>query len=190
MRDGLWFGDAVLVAVGAADPVDVVGTFGAGESRVHFFDVDAAVGHLRVAGFAGGGCVLVVSGVAGEATDALVNTDGRAVVAGADLRAVVIGGSDGVGLRLARRVALIAERLALIGADFYCAWAVGELRKSRAGGSAKCICSRRSNIARESVADGGVAEIRVKALFARLLRDASGGRPCRASWAGQRSWRA
>ncbi len=129
MRDGLWFGNAVLVAVGAADPVDVVGTFGAGESGVHFFDVDAAVRHLRVAGFAGGCCVLVVSSVAGETTDALVNTDGSAVVARADLRAVVISSRDGVGLGLARRVALIAERLALIGADFYCAWAVGELRE-------------------------------------------------------------
>ncbi len=129
MGYGLWLWDAVLVAVGAADPVDVMRAFGAGESGVHFFDVDAAVRHLRVAGFAGGCCVFVVAGVAREATDALVNADGGAVVARTDLGSVVIGSRDGVGLRLARRVALVAERLALIGADFYRACAIGQLRE-------------------------------------------------------------
>ena len=85
-----WLGDAVLVAVGAADPVDVVRAFGIGEGGVHLLDINAAVGHLRVAGFAGCGCILVVAGVAGETTDAFVNSHGCAVVAGGDLRAPVI----------------------------------------------------------------------------------------------------
>ncbi len=115
------FRDAVLMAVGAADPVDVVGAFGAGEGRIHLLDVDAAVGHLRMTGFAGGGGVLIVSGVAGEATDALVDADGGAVVARSDLRTPVICSRDGGGVRLARCVALITERLALVGTDFHCA---------------------------------------------------------------------
>lgn len=78
-RFRLW--NAVLVAVFAADPVDVVGTLGSGKCRVHFFYVDAAVGHLGVAVLAGGSGVFVVAGMAGETADALVNTDGRAVVA-------------------------------------------------------------------------------------------------------------
>ena len=126
---GLWLWNAVLVAVSAADPVDVVGAFGAGESRVHFFYVDAAVRHLRMAGFAGGGRVLVVSGVTGETTDALVDTDGGAIVAGTDLRTPVICSGDCGGFRLARCVALVAEGLSLIGTYFYPAGTVGQLRK-------------------------------------------------------------
>ena len=86
----LWHWNAVLMAIGAADPMDVVSTPGAGEGRVHFLDVDAAVGHLRMAGFAGGGGVLVVSAVAGEAADAFMDADRGAVVPGADLRTPVI----------------------------------------------------------------------------------------------------
>jgi len=37
------FWNAMLVAIGAADPVDVVGASGAGEGGVHLLDVDAAV---------------------------------------------------------------------------------------------------------------------------------------------------
>ena len=117
------------MAVGATDPVDVVRTFRVGEGRVHLFDIETAVGHLRVAGFAGGRRVLVVTGVASEAADAFVNTHGCAVVAGADLRAIVVlsGGSAGVGD--AGRVALVTDGLALIGADLYDARAIEELRE-------------------------------------------------------------
>ena len=52
MGDGVWFGGAMFMAVSAADPVNVVGAFGAGEGGVHLLNVDAAVGHLRVTGFA------------------------------------------------------------------------------------------------------------------------------------------
>ncbi len=129
MDDGLWFGNAVLVAVGAADPVNVVGAFGADEGRVHLFDVDAAMGHLWMAGLAGGCGAFVVSSMTGEAANAFVDTDGRAVVAGSELRTVVICGRDGVGLGLARCVALVAEGLTLIGTDCYGARSVPELRK-------------------------------------------------------------
>jgi len=121
----------MLVAIGAADPVDVVGASGAGEGGVHLLDVDAAVRHLRVAGLAGGCCVFVVAGMACETTDALVNADGSAIVAGAELRTVVIGRCDGISFRLAWRVALVAECLALVGADFYGPRAVGKFRESK-----------------------------------------------------------
>lgn len=126
-RFRLW--NAVLVAIFAADPVDVVGAFGAGKCRVHFLDVDAAVGHLRVAVFTGGGCVLVVAGVTGEATDSFVNADGGAVVAGAGLRTVVICGRNGIGLGLSRGVALVTESLTLVGAYPYGPCAIRELRE-------------------------------------------------------------
>ena len=71
----------MLVAVCAFDPVDVVGAGGGGVGGVHFFDIETAVGHLRVAVFAGGAGVGVVAGVAGYATEAFVDTDGGAVVA-------------------------------------------------------------------------------------------------------------
>lgn len=131
LNGGFEFWNAVLVAVCAADPVDVVDAFGTGEGRVHLFDVNAAMRHLRVAGLAGSCCVFVVAGVAGETTDAFVNSYGSAIIAGAELRTVVIGRCEGSNFRLARRVALVAECLTLIGADFYSARAVGEIRKSK-----------------------------------------------------------
>ncbi len=107
------------MTVGAANPVNIVGAFSVGESRIHLLDVYAAMRHLGVAGFAGRGGILVVANVAGKAADAFVDTHRRAVVAGSNLRAPVICSGDGGGLRLARRVALIAERLALIGTDLH-----------------------------------------------------------------------
>ena len=107
------------MTVGASDPVNVVGAFPVGESRIHLLDVDAAMRHLRVAGFAGRCCVLVVADVAGKAADAFVDAHRRAVVAGANLRAPVICSGNGRSIRLARRVALIAECLALVRTDFY-----------------------------------------------------------------------
>ena len=121
LHRGLWLWNAVLMAVVAADPVNVVRALRVCESRVHLFDVDAAVGHLRMASLAGGGGVLVVPGVAGEAADALMDAHRRTVVARSNLRAPVILSGDGGSIRLARRVALIAESLALVGADLHCA---------------------------------------------------------------------
>ena len=85
------------------------GLFALAIGGIHFLNVQAAVGHLGMAGLAGSARILVVPGVAGEATEAFVNTDGGAIVAGAELRAPVIGRRDCSGLRLARRVALIAK---------------------------------------------------------------------------------
>ena len=75
----LW--DAVLMAVRAADPVNIVGALRIGEGGVHLLHIDAAVGHLRVARFARPGGILAVSIVAGEAADSFVNAHGRAVIA-------------------------------------------------------------------------------------------------------------
>jgi hypothetical protein len=109
----------MLMTVGAANPVNIVGAFPVGESRIHLLDIDAAMRHLGMAGFAGRCCVLVVTDVAGNAADAFVDAHRRAVVAGSNLRAPVICSGDGGSIRLARRVALIAESLALVGTDFY-----------------------------------------------------------------------
>src|ERR1700760_3061873 len=103
------------MAVGAANPVNVVGAFRARESCIHLFDVDAAVGHLGMAVFAGGSGVLIVSGVAGETADAFVYAHGRAVVARSNLRTPVVCRGYSRSLRLAWGMALIAERLALVG---------------------------------------------------------------------------
>lgn len=106
LRDvgALFLGDAFGVAVLAFYEVEVVGALGVFEGGVHFFDVEAAVGKSGVAGGAGRAGLLAVFEVAGEATEAFVNAYGSAVIAGADL----LCGEWGV--------ALVAERLALIGA--------------------------------------------------------------------------
>lgn len=109
----------MLMTVNAADPMDIVSASGAGECRVHFLDIDAAMRHLRVAGFAGGCRVLVVPGMASEAADSLVNADGSAIVARADLWAIVICCSGCARFGLARRVALVAKRLPRIGTDLH-----------------------------------------------------------------------
>ena len=44
----LGFRDAVLMAVGATHPVNIVLAFSIGECGVHLLHIDAAVGHLRV----------------------------------------------------------------------------------------------------------------------------------------------
>ena len=79
--------------------MDVVRAVRVLEGRVHRLDVDAAVRQARVAGGAGGAGGLAVLRVAGEAAQALVDADGRPVVAREDL----VPGP--------RRVALVAERL-------------------------------------------------------------------------------
>lgn len=107
------------MAVCAANPVNVVGAFRAGECCVHLFDVDAAVGHLGVAVFARGGSVFIVACVARETADAFVHPNRRAIIARSNLRTPVVCGGYGSGLRLAWRVALIAQRLALVRADCY-----------------------------------------------------------------------
>ena len=56
----------VLVTVGAFDPVYVVRARGAGEGRIHLLNVETAMGHLRMAGFAGRSRVLIVPIVTGK----------------------------------------------------------------------------------------------------------------------------
>ncbi len=77
--------------------------------------------------------VLVVAVVTGEAAQAFVHAHGRAVVAGADLRTPVICRGGGRSFGLARRVALVAESLALVGTDCYGARSVPELRNRKQG---------------------------------------------------------
>ena len=65
--------------------------------------------------------LLAVFFVAGETTEAFVDSDGRAVVAGSDLVAGLWG------------MALVAESLALVGADLDQASAFEHLRKRQSG---------------------------------------------------------
>ena len=79
------------MAIGALDPMDVVGAGRVYIGRVHLLHVDAAMRHLRMTGLARRPRVLVMSIVAGDAAQALVNAHRRAVVAGAHLGAPTIG---------------------------------------------------------------------------------------------------
>jgi len=77
----LGFRDPVLVAIRATDPVNIVGTGGAGIGGVHFLNVEPAVGHLGMAGLAGGSRVFRVASVAGDATQALMDAHRGAIIA-------------------------------------------------------------------------------------------------------------
>jgi len=93
------------MAIDAFDKVNVVGTLGGFEGRVHGFDVHATIGELRMAIGTGGPRLLAMALVAREAAESFVNTDGSPVIAGADLQ--VCEGS----------VALVAESLSDVGTD-------------------------------------------------------------------------
>ena len=54
----------MLMAIGAANPVNIVGTGRAGIGCVHLLHIKAAVRHLRMTGLARGSRVLAVAGVA------------------------------------------------------------------------------------------------------------------------------
>jgi hypothetical protein len=103
----------------ALDPMDVVRASRIGESSVHLFDVEAAVGHLGMTRSAGCPRILIVAAVAGEATDALVNAQRSAVVSRTNLRSPVMQCSRRAGLRLSRCVTLIAKSLTLVRTDLY-----------------------------------------------------------------------
>ena len=90
------------MAIDALDRMHVVGAFHAFERRIHGLNVDSAVGELRLTGRAGCSRRLAVLFVAGEATEALMNADRGAVVAGTDLGGCLWG------------VALVAKSLALV----------------------------------------------------------------------------
>lgn len=113
--DRLLFGDAVGVAVLAFHEVDVVRTGSVFEGGVHFFDVEAAIGKARMTGAATGARLQPVFQVAGHAAESFVDADGSSVVAGTNLRSGQ------------RRVALIAERLTLIGAAVHAALLIEQL---------------------------------------------------------------
>lgn len=114
MGDRLGFWHSVLMAVGAADPVDIVRALCVGECRVHGFDVDTAIGHLGMTRLAGGRGIFIVTGMASPAADALMDADWRAIVSRRKLRTPMIRGGDCAGFWNSRRMALVAESLTLI----------------------------------------------------------------------------
>jgi hypothetical protein len=68
------------MAVGALYPMDVVRA-GCAEIRgIHLLDIETAVGHLRMAGFARGACILIVSGMAGDTAQAFMDAYRSAIV--------------------------------------------------------------------------------------------------------------
>lgn len=75
------------------------------ERCVHGFNVEPAVRQARVTLGAGGSCALIMSGVAGQATQALMHSHARAIIAGTGLESVI------------GRMALVAWRLTHIGRD-------------------------------------------------------------------------
>lgn len=126
--------DAVLMAIPAFNPVDIVGAGGVDVGCVHLLHIDAAVGHLRMACLAGGPRVLVVASVASEAAYAFVHADGGAVVPRTNLWTPRAGGGNGSRLRRARRMALVAECLTRVLTDGYQAGVIMELRNRKRGG--------------------------------------------------------
>lgn len=75
----LW--DAVLMTIDAFDPMDIMRACSARVGRVHLLDVDSAVGHLWMTGFARSPCVFPMPIVARDAAEAFVYTRRRAIVA-------------------------------------------------------------------------------------------------------------
>lgn len=109
------------VTVGALHPVDIVLTAGGAEGSIHLFDVEPAVRHLRMAVCAGGARLLTVLGVARQATDAFVYAHASPVIAASYLT------------RSDRGMALIAERLSLVGTHSYGTRALEHRRYGQVG---------------------------------------------------------
>lgn len=107
------------MAVGAFDEVDVVGALAILEGGVHGFYRNAAIGQLGMAGAARRAGLLAVLEVTGHAAQSFMDADGRAVVTTAHLQ------------RGSGRVALVAQRLALVGADVHLARAIEHFRGQR-----------------------------------------------------------
>ena len=105
------------MAINTFDEVNVMGTLGGLESRVHGFDAQTTIGQLRMAIRTGRPRLLSMTLVAREAAESFVNTDGSPVVAGADLHVREWS------------VTLIAERLPDVGTDLDCPISVMHGRK-------------------------------------------------------------
>ena len=121
------------MAIAALDPVDIVRAGCVEVGGIHFLDVDSAMGHLRVAGFARSLGVLIVAEVAGDAAQTLMHAHWSAVVAGAYLRTPVMRGGNGARVGNARRVALVADCFALVLAHLYRAVAIVQPRNGKRG---------------------------------------------------------
>ncbi len=86
------------------------------ESRIHFLDVDAAIGKAWMAGRTRGSRLAAVRRVAGKTAQSFVHSDGSTVVAGVDLA------------RGTRGVALVAQRLTPVRGNLHDAIAVQHFR--------------------------------------------------------------
>ena len=100
--------------------MDIVGALGRFEGCVHRLDVAAAVGEPRVTICAGSARLLPVFFVTSQATETFVDSCRRAIIARSNLAT-----RDGC-------VALVAEGLALVGADLDEAGALVHLRQGQA----------------------------------------------------------
>ena len=94
------------MAINAFYEMNVVRALGGFECRVHGFYVQAAVGELGMAGGARSSGLLAVSLMAGEAAESFMHAHRSAIVARCHVH------------RGQRRVALVAEGLANVRADF------------------------------------------------------------------------
>ena len=141
----------MLMTVCAPNPMDVVRALCVCEGGIHPFNVDAAMRHLRMAGLARGGRILAVTIVAGETAYAFMYTERGAVISGADLWSPMICCGESPCVRLPRGMALVAEGLALIGADLDAPRTIKQRRDREVPGAEMDLftaiekCERRGN---------------------------------------------
>ena len=106
---------AMLVAIRALHPMNVVLARLVGEGSVHLLHFNSAVRHRRVTGGARRPRTLVVPIVARHAAQAFMHTHRRPVVSRTRLRPPVAISRNTLCLRQTRSMALIAESLPLVG---------------------------------------------------------------------------
>lgn len=122
------------MAVGALDPMDIVGALWIEVRRVHFFYIEFAFALGRVTGGARSASVFIVPVMTGDATESFMNAGGCAVVTCPDLRTPVMVGGNRTSFGNAWTVALVAHRLPRICAHLHQASTILQLRNVKRRG--------------------------------------------------------
>lgn len=119
----------MLMAIRTSHPMNIMRTLRVRKRRIHLLHINAAVRHLRMARFARGRRVFAMPVVASYAADSLVNSDRRPIIPRPKLRTPSLRRRNTAGIRPARRVALIADRLPLIRTDPHRTWPIKHHRQ-------------------------------------------------------------
>ena len=174
------------MAIRAFDPMDVVRALRFGIGRVHLLHVDAAVGHLRVAGLARGAAFSLWP--SWQEMQLMPSCTPMGVRSSPEPPAVPsVFGRRRARLRLPRRMALVAERLARVLAHRHRAGAIIQLRNGeRSGGKVDAFAAV---IEGQRIVERPRPRRRCarRAWFPARLRGGPGGRSCRASPADRQS---